>query len=285
MLRERGYQVRHLSRSARPNATFPTYRWDIASGHIDEGALNDLHAIIHLAGAGIADKRWTEARKREILDSRVKSTALLASQLQARGAQLPVFVAASAIGYYGNRGGELVDETSAPGENTFMVETCVAWEKASDAIEAMGIRTVKLRVGIVLSTKSGALPELLNSFRFRVGTYLGDGGQFYSWIHLDDVCRMFIKAMEDEAMHGVYNAVAPVPVSNKALTHSIETALGRSAIVFGVPAFALRLMLGSMADVVLHGNKVSAQKIQDAGFEFQHPQLVPALKDLLARNI
>lgn len=279
-----GYSVFHLSRRENLDAEFPAYAWDIEKQTLDERAIEKADYIINLAGSGIADKRWSKARKKDIIDSRVQSAFLLKKTLETTNHTIKAYLSASAIGFYGDRGNERLHET-APKGTGFLTESTVEWEKAVAEVAKTGIRTVVLRTGIVMSTKGGALEKMLLSFMFRLGIYFGNGKQWYSWIHIDDLCRMFIWAIENEKAEGVYNAVSPQPLSNYDLTKAISTAKGGAYLLMPAPAFALRLAMGEMADAVLNSSKVSSQKIENEGFTFQFPEAVLALKDLLKRKV
>jgi len=278
MLVEKGYEVAHLGRTKK-SGKVSAYIWDIEKSFIDEEAFKNADAVIHLAGAGIADKRWNSRRKMEILESRTKSTALLARSLE-KNPQVKTVVAASAIGYYGFG---LTDheftEVSNPGTD-FLAKVVKAWEDEEDKIKSA--RLVKLRIGIVLSEKGGALKEMMNPIKWGVGSHLASGNQFLSWIHIDDLCRMFIKAAEDSAMHGTYNATGPYAVSNRTLTQAIASVLQKPLILPPVPGFMLKIIVGEMADLVIYGSIVSSAKIQKAGFTFQFKTLEAALADLLS---
>jgi uncharacterized protein (TIGR01777 family) len=284
LLTEKGYNVLHLSRTKNLRAEFPAYAWDLGDNSIDEEAITRSDIVINLAGAGIADKPWTEERKQLIIDSRVKSNRLLLDTFKRLGHQPEVYVAASAIGYYGDSGEAWVDEQSKAGEG-FLSESVQTWEQPIREAIASDIRTVALRIGLVLSTQGGALPKLLLPFHFCVGTYFGDGQQWYSWIHIDDLCRMFIWAIEDREMKGIYNAVGPVPERNRAFTRTIGKVRNMPFLLFPAPAFALQLFLGEMSQTVLISTKVSSEKIEKRGFTFQFEELGEAVKDLLAKKI
>ncbi|WP_035726936.1 TIGR01777 family oxidoreductase [Eisenibacter elegans] len=284
LLLSEGYEVRYLSRSAKPVGAFPqvgVYAWDIEAQTIDMAALDGVEAVVHLAGAGVADKSWTAARKTEILTSRTESTRLLATALARLPAPPKVLVSASAIGYYGLDTGAALQTEDSPAGQDFLADVTGAWEDALVPITNMGIRTVKLRIGIVLSTQGGALPKLIAPIKLGVGAALGSGQQYMSWIHIEDLVRMFLYCIQNSHTKGVYNAVAPNPVTNVALTREAAKVLKRPLILPPVPAFALRLVLGEMAQMVLGGNKVSATRIVEAGFRFRFEQLLPALEDLL----
>lgn len=285
LLADEGFSVIHLSRKPNMLAQYPAYRWDVSTGYIDDEALERAGHIVNLAGAGVADQRWTPARKQLIHDSRVNSTRLLRQYLEKHGiGNFCSYAAASAIGYYGNRGEEWLAETSMPGDG-FLPQVCKAWEQASGEIASLGLRTTIVRIGLVLSMKGGALPPLLLPFRFLVGTYFGSGRQWYSWIHIDDICNIFLEAIKNESMEGIYNGVAPNPVRNCQFVATARQALERPALLMPVPEPALRLVLGEMANAVLDSTRVSAEKLQSSGFAFRHEQLLPALQDLLRRRV
>lgn len=284
LLKKKGYHVQFLSRKAQPNADIPTFAWDIAGGTIDEKAFSEADYIINLAGSGIADKRWTAARKKDIIESRTHSTLLIKKYLETKPHRVKALINASAIGYYGNRGADLLPETAAPGQG-FLTESTVAWESAINAVAETGLRTVGLRIGVVLSAQGGALKEMLRPFLFGIGAYFGNGAQYFSWIHIDDVCNMFIWALENDTASGYYNAVAPHPLSNYDLTKAIATAKGGGYLMLPAPSFVLRPVMGEMADVIFNSTRVSSEKIEKAGFTFQFPEAVAALKDIFKRKI
>ncbi|TFV95943.1 TIGR01777 family protein [Algoriphagus kandeliae] len=277
LLEKKGMEVAWLSRSSQGRKSF---QWDISKQELDPEAMEWADAVIHLAGAGVAEKRWTPERKREILDSRVKSTQLLYSAIERAENKPTTFISASAVGYYGfNTGAALVDENSPAGHD-FLAEVVVAWEQEVKKIENLNLRTVLLRIGIVLDAEGGALGEMLKP---PVAAPLGNGDQWMSWIHIEDLARMFVFALEKTTLQGVYNAVGPHPATNQLLTLEAARAKGKPYLGIGVPGFLLKLVLGEMAAMVLGGNRVSSQKIQKAGFDFEFEDLREALKDLFSR--
>lgn len=281
LLQQQGREVRLLTRRPQGPGQFA---WNPAEGRIDTAALAGVDAIINLAGAGIADARWTPARKQLLIDSRVQSADVLHQAIQNTGHQPQVYVSASAIGIYGDTGAQILTEDTpidTRSNRPFMVACCDLWEQAADRIAALGIRTVKLRIGIVLAREGGALAEIAKPVRFGLGAYFGDGKAWYSWIHRDDMCRMLLWAADQPQISGVYNAVAPQPVQNYDFVKTTARAMGRWALMAPAPAFALRIALGEMSAVVLNSNRVSAQKVVDAGFQFQFPELEGALKAVL----
>ena len=229
----------------------------------------------------MADKRWTDSRKKEILKSRTQSTELLASTIEQLGVTPKSVISASAVGYYGiNTGDQLVDESS-PAGNDFLADVTRAWEDSTKSFTETGIRTVKIRVGVVLSQESGALPKLLQPIRLGLGAPLGSGKQYLSWIHIDDIARIFVYALENTQLEGAYNGVAPHPVTNAEMTKMIASVIHRPSFLPNVPSFMLKMMLGEMASIVIDGNRVASNKITENGFEFKFPELKQALENLL----
>ena len=283
MLSARGDEVIVLSRSSRPSSEkVSVMQWSVPEGRIEDGALDADH-IIHLAGAGVADKRWTSSRKKEIRDSRVLSSQLLAREI-VNYPRVKSVIGASAVGYYGSRNDTWLQEDAAPGEG-FLSDICVEWEDETSRIgEAAGIPVSLMRIGIVLSTKGGALPKLAQPVKFGIGAYLGDGGQYYPWIHIDDLCKMFIHAM-DNRLEGPFNAAAPDPATNKDLAKTIAHVLKKPFIPAPGPAFILRTVMGEMATMLLNSQRTSAEAITSTGFSFDHPQLDKALRDIFLRKV
>ncbi len=291
MLVEKGYEVTILTRNPKKSHPLPgvSYaRWDVAQQTIDAAAIAKADHIIHLAGAGVADQRWSEARKQEILNSRTESSALVVKALKENPNQVQTVVSASAIGWYGpdtnvsRKEGFREDD---PADGAFLGDTCRAWEASIEPVTALGKRLVKLRTGIVLSREGGALVEFMKPLKAGIASILGDGSQIVSWIHVDDLCRMFLFAIENESLNGAYNAVAPHPVSNKELTLSLAKQMrGSFYIPVYVPTFVLKIMLGEMSIEVLKSTNVSAHKIQMAGFDFSYSTIEKALAQLVHQN-
>ncbi len=278
LLKKKGYQVAWLGRSAHPGQR--TFLWDIEKEKIDANALEWADAVVHLAGAGVAEKRWTPERKKLILESRTKSTQLLYSALEKTEKRPSTFISASAVGFYGfDTGTALVDENSPAGSD-FLAEVVQAWENEVKRMESLDIRTVILRTGIVLDADGGALKEMLKP---PVAAPLGSGDQWMSWIHIDDLARMYAHALEKTTLQGIFNAVGPNPATNQQTTREAAQAKGKPFLNIGVPGFLLKLVLGEMAAMVLGGNRVSCQKIQKAGFQFEFFELSAALRDLYHR--
>ncbi|MDN3203932.1 TIGR01777 family oxidoreductase [Algoriphagus sediminis] len=273
-LEEKGYEVAWLSRRIQERKS---YLWNLEKSHIDADSVEWADAVIHLAGAGVADSRWTEDRKRLILESRTKSTQLLYGAIGKAKKKPDAFISASAVGFYGfNTGTNLMTEEFPPGSD-FLADVVKQWEEEVRKMESLQIRTVLLRIGIVLDAKGGALPEMLKP---PVAAPLGSGDQWMSWIHVDDLVRMFAFALEKTTLQGTFNAVGPNPATNQELTKSAANAVGKTYVGIGVPSFVLKLILGEMAEMVLGGNRVSSKKIQKAGFEFEYPKLGEALTEV-----
>lgn len=281
LLLQRGYNVSMVSRTAGSFADFPLYHWDPEKGKIDHEAISSADYIIHLAGAGIGDKRWTASRKQEIAGSRVKSGELLYEALKSSGKKPAAFISASGIGYYGAiTSGKIFTETDGPADD-FIGQVCSRWEQITSKIGDLGIRTVVFRTGIVLSPKGGALSRMLPAIRAGAGSPIGSGRQFVPWIHIDDLCNMYIKAIEDDDIRGVYNAVAPSYITNRDLMKTIASVMKKPFFFPNIPAVIMKILFGEMAGILLEGSRVSAEKIQMAGFIFRYTDLMSSLKNLL----
>lgn len=279
LLLQQGHRVAILSRKQTNIKGVQVYLWDVKAKTIDLKAFEGIDTIVHLAGEPIADKKWTAQHKQEVIDSRVKSTQLLYQAIKDAQAPIASFVSASAIGYYGDRGEEILTETSEPGTG-FLANCCVQWEEAVNEGMAMGIRVVKIRVGLVLSKEDGALAAMEKPIKYFVGAPLGSGKQWMPWIHLDDMVNIFAKAVNDETMAGAYNGCSPLPVTNKLFTKSIAKQLNRPVWPIHVPAFMLKLMLGEMSVMPLMSSNTSSQKLLDAGYKFAYLNLDSALQSI-----
>ncbi|MEX2173194.1 MAG: TIGR01777 family oxidoreductase [Pirellulaceae bacterium] len=246
-------------------------------------AFDGVDAVFHLAGDPVAEGRWTESKKARILNSRVLGTRNLVSTLRAIGKGLPVLVSASAIGMYGSRGDELLDETSPPGDD-FLAEVCKGWEREAAEARQLGARVVSVRVGIVLGPKGGPLSKMLLPFRFGMGSPLGTGQQYMSWIHLDDLVGILLHAAQTPSVHSPLNGVSPNPVTNRKFTDVLGKVLGRPTFMPPLPRIVLRPMLGEVADVVLGSQRVLPTATLAAGYRYQYPELEPALRNILRRE-
>ncbi|HKV36017.1 MAG TPA: TIGR01777 family oxidoreductase [Pyrinomonadaceae bacterium] len=257
--------------------------WHPNQGRIDAQRLEGFDAVFHLAGESIASGRWTDEKKRTIRDSRTKGTTLLSETIAQLSRPPAVFISASAIGYYGNRGDEELTEDSAPG-NDFLSSVCVEWEEATRPASEKGIRTILARFGIILDLDGGALAKMLTPFRMGIGGRVGDGRQWMSWIALDDVVNALKFLLLDSAVHGPVNIVAPNPVTNAEFTQTLGRVLSRPT-VFPVPEFATRLAFGEMADaLLLSSQRVDPAVLEERGFAPYWPRLEPALQHLLRKR-
>lgn len=278
-----GHQVTRLVRQhgqAQPKPGTNEALWNPTTGQIDAGALEGHDGVVHLAGENVADGRWTEEKKRRIRDSRVKGTKLLAETVARFDAPPRVFISASAIGFYGDRGAELVNEDSAPGAD-FLSGVCREWEAAADAARQAGMRVVHLRIGVVLSGKGGALAKMLTPFKLGAGGKVGSGEQYMSWIALDDVIGAIKHALGNEQIAGPVNLVAPGAATNAEFTKTLGGVLGRPTLL-PVPAFAARLAFGEMADALLLSSaRVEPARLNATGYQFQYPHLEGALRHAL----
>lgn len=284
---EKGHRVIILTRDPSrktPQGNISYAHWDIHQHTIDQQAIGSADHIIHLAGAGVAEKRWTDKRKKEIVESRVKSSELLIKALKEIPNRVKSLTSASAIGWYGpdpiipNPRPFVEEDKAAPG---FLGETCLKWENSITPVTGLGKRLTILRTGIVLSREGGALDEFKKPVKFGVAAILGSGNQVVSWIHIDDLVRLYTRSIEDEKMEGIFNAVAPQPVSNNELTVKLAKQLkGKFYIPLHVPVFVLKLMLGEMSIEVLKSATVSCVKLHMIDFTFQFPTIDAALKAL-----
>ncbi len=278
-LKNKGHSVVALSHS-KPSSE-DTIRWDPSRGRIDASRLEGIDAVVHLAGENIVG-RWTAEKKRKILDSRVQGTRLLAETVAGLSEKPGAIICASAIGYYGDRGNELLREESGPGD-AFLSEVVEKWEAADEPAQEAGIRVANLRFGIVLSPEGGALGTTLPLFKVGGGGKIGSGRQWWSWVALDDVVGALIHALEDDSVEGAVNVVAPNPMTNAEYTKVLGNVLGRPTLV-PAPAPALRAVLGEVADeLLLASARVEPAKLKETGYDFRHPELEGALRHLLDR--
>ncbi|HRH47594.1 MAG TPA: TIGR01777 family oxidoreductase [Panacibacter sp.] len=287
MLLRKGYEVIILTRNPtgttniQPGISFA--KWNIETGEIDKSAIAKADYIIHLAGAGVAEKRWTDKRKTEIIESRTKSGALLINALSKTENHVKAVISSSAIGWYGPDTPTSLQkgfDEDWKSSDDFLGKTCKLWEAAIQPVEALGKRLVILRTGIVLSNDGGALAEFKKPLKFGIASILGGGNQITSWIHIDDICRMYLFAIETN-ISGIYNAVAPHPVTNKQLTLTLAKSIkGNAFVSMHVPGFVLKIMLGEMSVEVLKSANVSVAKFQHTGFQFAYPTIEAALKEL-----
>lgn len=279
---ENQYSIRFLTRKKEAENEF---EWDLENQIIDENAFENVSHIIHLAGANISEKRWTEDRKKELISSRVDSAKLILNTLKKKNIKLKSFISASGINFYGTKTTDKIfTENDAPG-NDFLSEVVVVWEKAADEFKEQNVaeRVVKIRTAVVLSKNEGALAKMMTPIKFGIGSPLGSGKQYMPWIHIDDICSIYEFALKNPEVEGSYNASAPQHTTNENLTKLIAKVLNKPLFIPNVPSFILKLIFGELADALLEGSRASSEKIEKAGFEFQFPDLKMALEDLLKK--
>jgi len=283
-LKEKGYNVLLLSRNSSRGNRHSVYNWNPDKNEVENEAIERADFIIHLAGAGIGDKRWTKKRKELIISSRIKTCELLFKKVQESGTELKAFISASGVGWYGAETSERIfNETDQPGGD-FIGDVCRQWEKSADRFQESGIRTVKIRTGIVLAKKGGALGRMILTVKLGIGSAIGSGRQYNPWIHLEDLCNIYIRAIEDKSMSGSWNAVAPEYITNKEFMRTLARVLQKPFFFPAVPSFVIRLIFGRMSGILLYGSRVSADKILSAGYKFKFPDLENALKDLFTKR-
>jgi uncharacterized protein (TIGR01777 family) len=282
VLIESGFSVSILSRSNRKNIPSITYyKWDLKNNFIEQEAILNADYIIHLAGEGIVEKRWTKKRKKAILESRIKPIELIFSILKENNKTLDAFVSASAVGIYGAvTSQEICTENTLPA-NDFLGTTCQIWENTADQITTLGIRTVKIRTGIVLGKDEGFLKKITPSFKAGFGAILGSGKQYVPWIHVEDLCQIYLKAIVDTEMQGAYNATITDNTTNATLSKILAHLYGYTIWLPNIPAFLIRIGLGEMSIAVLEGQRISSEKIQKTGFEFQFTDIEATLSTCL----
>ena len=278
-----GHQVAILARRPTKIAGVKTFIWDVYQQTIDQDAFEGVDTVINLTGEGIADKSWTDERKEKIIASRVKSAELIFNGIQKTGNAVKSYISASAVGFYADRGDEILDEESAAGTG-FLADCCKAWENAADQGIALGIRVVKIRIGLVLSANGGALVAMEKPVKYFAGAALGSGKQWMPWIHMDDLVAIFAKAVTATDMFDTYNAASPSPVTNKTFTKILAKVLHRPTWPFNVPEFVLKTILGEMSILPLMSSNTSSQKILATGFQFKYLTLESALKAIYAKD-
>ncbi|TNF24179.1 MAG: TIGR01777 family protein [Bacteroidetes bacterium] len=280
-LQAEGHTVAIIGRSVHANAGVPSFVWDLEKGTMDERALKGVTHIIHLAGAGIADKSWSPARKKEIVESRVKPLELLSSVLKKRNQRVEAIISSSATGFYGAITSERIFQEADPAAADFLGSTCMLWEDAVQLFKPVAEREVRIRTGIVLMQDAGALPKLSKPAKLGFGAAVGTGKQWMPWIHVEDLVNLYAQAVVDTKLFGPLNAVAPEHASQTTMIQKIGRALNRPTFLPPVPKFMIKTVLGEMASVITEGSRVSSQKLLDTGFEFRFPRLQPALNNLL----
>ena len=283
VLLEKGYSVVHLSRNQGQFGRVRVYRWDPTMGILDPMALDGVDYIIHLAGANIGEKRWSEKRRKEIVSSRVDSALLLHRIVIENNISLKAFISASAVGYYGSATTDKIYTEQDQPASDFLASTCRQWEGAADTFEKSGTRTLKIRSAVVLDYNDSALRRLMMPAKFGFLVRLGNGRQYMPWIHIKDLCGIYLKAIEDPNLSGAVNAVSPQHVSHYEFMKALSSNMKKPVFPVNVPSFILSSVLGEMSSVVLKGSRISSERISETGFKFSFGNLDDALADLLIR--
>ena len=274
-----GFEVVHLTRAKNSKHDIKTYEWDWGKNYLDEKCLENTKHIIHLAGAGIAEKPWTTRRKEIIVKSRVLTTRLIHKAIEENNHDITSFVTASGIGFYGAITNEIVHTENYPPYKDFIGNCCEQWERSADLFEK-NAKVLKLRLGIVLDENDGALPKISSMIKKGLGSPIGRGNQYMPWVHVDDVVSVFFNAIIQKIPAGTYNVVSSQHVNNEELTHAIAKALNKKIRLPNVPSFVLKFIYGELADILLEGVKVANDKIKSAGFQFKYDKLEEALNEI-----
>lgn len=277
-LKHMGMEVRILTRN--PNGIKGYYKWDIETGEIDISAFDNVDAVVHLAGAGVAEHRWTKQYKSIMESSRIDSAQLLKKSMEQAGVSPTHFISASASGYYGDRGAEILDENAGPGKD-YLAGLCVKWEESAQEAGKLAEHTSIMRFGIVLSEKGGFVGRVAPLVRWYLGAALGSGNQYVPWVHIDDVVGPIVEIITEEIIPGTYNISAPEPITNTAIMKAIAKQAGSRIILPNAPSFALHILFGEMKFALLQSNRLSSQKLSDAGYKFRFTDPDKALSDVL----
>ena len=284
LLISEGHEVRILSRQPQSSSSIKSFYWNVGKNEIDEKAFDGVEHIVHLAGSGIADKRWTDARKQDIIDSRVDSMKLITSVVSKKNIQLKSFVGASAIGIYGMTTSEKIFTETDIGKDDFLKESCTQWENSYHAIQTLSNKNCVIRIGVVLSKDGGALKKLLPLFKLGLGSAVGSRKQYMPWIHLDDLASIFNEALFNPNYSGIYNAVSIEQATNDSFSNQLAKSLSKPFFLPKIPAFMLKLLFGEMANVLLEGSRVSNQRLMKAGFQLKYPSLSEALREIVSKK-
>jgi uncharacterized protein len=281
VLLEKGYKVSHLSRNVNQFGRVRVFRWDPENKIIDPVVFDGIDYLINLAGANIGEKRWTKKRKDEINASRIETTRLLYNTVVDNKIPLKAFISASAIGYYGSVTSDNVFKEDDPPATDFLGTTCRLWEEAADLFSNRGIRTVKIRTAVVLEKTDSALSKMMKSGKYGFLVQPGNGRQFMPWIHINDLCNIYLKAIEDPDIEGAYNAVSPQHITNKDCMRVLAKVMKLSVPPIPVPALVLKVAFGEMSDIILKGSRISSEKINNTGFRFTYPDLESTLYNII----
>jgi uncharacterized protein (TIGR01777 family) len=283
-LLNKGYKVSHLSRKANLFGKVRVFRWDPENGILDPSVFEGIDYVVHLAGANIGEKKWTKKRKEEIIKSRIDSSRLLFKVISNQRITIKAFISASAVGYYGSLCSDRIFNEDDQPATDFLGTTCRLWEESADMFSAIGIRTVKIRSAVVLEKTDSALSKLIKPAKYGFLVQAGDGQQYMPWIHIEDLCGIYLRALMDENIIGPYNAVSPQHITHKDFVTTLATVMNKSVFRLPVPGLIFRAVLGEMSDVILKGSRVSSQKITKSGYHFVFRNLQEALENILGIN-
>tara|TARA_B100000795_G_scaffold72197_4_gene50957 strand:- start:24423 stop:25325 length:903 start_codon:yes stop_codon:yes gene_type:complete len=281
LLAEQGHSVKHLSRTRNLSAAFPAYEWNLNEGTADDEAFHGIDYIFHLAGANISDGKWTNDRKKIITDSRVKSGELLAKKVKELNIPLKAFIAASATGYYGSLTSEKIFNETDSAADDFLGTVCKKWEDSSLKFQDMNIRTVLLRTGVVLTLNGGALKKLHTPVKLGIATPIGSGKQYMPWIHIKDLCKLYLEVMNKDSFSGPYNAVSPKHIDNNTFIKKLAKSAKRPFWPLNVPSFIIHLLFGEMSTIILNGSRISSLMAVKQGFVFEYADLEMTFNDLI----
>jgi uncharacterized protein len=276
-----GYKVSHLSRQTNGFGKVRVFRWDPANEYLNPEAFEGIDYLVHLSGANIGEKRWTKRRKEEILNSRKKSAGLLFRIVAENRINLKAYITSSATGYYGSVTSDRIFSEDDPPAADFLGSTCRLWEEVADQFEDLGIRTVRIRTAVVLEKNDSALSKLMTPAKYGIVVRLGNGKQYFPWIHINDLCNIYLKAVADRKMAGAYNAVAPEHVNHNDFVRTMARVMSKPVFLPPVPAWILRTTLGEMSDIMLKGSRISSEKIINAGYRFRFDKLDTALENII----
>lgn len=279
-----GHEVRILSRNPQSSPQLKSFYWNVEKNEIDEKVFDGVEHIVHLAGSGIADKRWTNARKQDIIDSRVNSMKLITDVVKKKNIQLKSFVGASAIGIYGMTTSEKIYTETDTGKDDFLTQSCSQWENSYQQIQTLSAKNCIIRIGVVLSKDGGALKRLLPLFQLGLGSAVGSGKQYMPWIHINDLVSIFHEALFNPRYNGIYNAVSSEETTNQSFSKQLAKSLSKPFFLPNVPAFVLKLVFGEMANVLLEGSRVNNQKLIHNSFQFQFASLSEALMGIVSEK-
>jgi uncharacterized protein len=281
ILAAEGFRVSLLSRQAKQSGETRTFRWNPEKGYLDPSAFEGVDCLIHLAGANLGERNWSPSRRREIISSRVDSANLLFRTVRDNNFKLKAFICSSAVGYYGSVTSERIYSEEDPPSNDFLGRTCRLMEEAAEQFAGIGIRTVRIRSGVVLARDDGALVRLMKPAKLGLVVRLGSGHQYFPWIHIDDLCKIYMKAVKDTCMNGAYNAVAPEYINHHDFVMVMAAIMKRPVILPSVPGWIIKTVLGEMSDIVLKGSRISPEKIIGSGFIFRYQRAADALKNII----